>query len=206
MIRMASSPYLWTLQAIKRINQKDHLRTINNKTRPNSATRKPKEDLRTEINARSNPNNPDMNCDSNVSSCSSCERSEEIVYNRSVSDLCHFLTSAYERIVSFRPNHMNLPSNKQRKRLAKLLAEGFSWITTPGCKKHLSWYFVIVIPALILQSNGKKAKNLQNTKTLQSRLDLLEEGQLEEILNEALRIQSKLKKERRNQTRSNKGS
>ena len=105
---------------------------------------------------------------------------------------CAFLKRAYDDIVHFRPNMINLPAGRQGKRLVRHLADAFKWLTKTGPNNHFGWYWVIILPALVLQSNDKKAKAELNNLLIKQRLDLVEEGQLNKLLESANTIQKKL--------------
>ena len=119
--------------------------------------------------------------------------------------LCNQVKQVYEKVVYFKKNLFNVPANKTGKLFLEKFAETIEWAASNDEEQHLAWYANVFITAIFLQIKDRKSNAKQRTAVLKERLAHMEEGRIDIVIREAIRIQQDLgKRNKRRQNRSKK--
>ena len=105
----------------------------------------------------------------------------------------HFLSSKYEEIVRWRKNHFQVPTGQAGKQYISLKTQWLKKYNENTCFKAIALKVDAVLPSLLLQKPSAKSKAKEHEKLLGDRLKKWDEDKFDEIWNEALTIQNKIK-------------
>ena len=69
--------------------------------------------------------------------------------------------------------------------------------TKEGIQEHYAWYLNIILPVITLQTRDGKASLKQRTVLLNSRMETIENGHIDQVISEACAIQHKMNRKKR---------
>ena len=141
-----------------------------------------------------------MNDEENLETytCSKCKDRTDVVWGHKEKELCRLAKSAYDTIVTFKPNLYAVPANKVGKEFYEMYAETLDWANDES-KCHYGWYINHILHPVCLQITDKKSTQKQKTTKLKENIDRIKMGGLKDVIKEAAQTQQKIQKKRRHQ-------
>ena len=114
------------------------------------------------------------------------------------------LDSAYQKIVKWKENYMQIPRGKAGKTLIAEVTRLIRLFNSSKRWEPVAIHMLQVLLPLILQKPSPKSKTKEHVKYLNKRMEWWKHGKIEELISECEAIQKRLKdqsKPKNNQTR-----
>ena len=116
-------------------------------------------------------------------------------HNLNGQEFVTLITSAYQEIVHWKPNHFMIPSGAQGKHFVNKLVHLLNAFATESPLESFAITAAMTMPALLLQKPHARSKSKDHIKCLSRRLHLWETGDIKELLHEGRIIQAHLSKQ-----------
>jgi len=104
------------------------------------------------------------------------------------------LDSAYQKIVKWKKNYMQIPRGKAGKTLIAEVTRLIGLFNSSKRWESVAIHMLQVLLPLILQKPSPKSKNREHVKYLNKRMEWWKHGKLEELISECEAIQKRLKR------------
>ena len=115
---------------------------------------------------------------------------------KTADEILNEVSPIYNTIVHWRKNLFKLPSGNSGKAFIAEMTKQIDLFTTNSPLKNISLTSLMIMPQLLLQKPSKNSKAKDHSIALKRRLDLWNNGKLQELLNETASIQNRLPKTR----------